>query len=66
VCVSVLVFSVLVFIAQYKYTTDKTVLRTIRSCYEEMRDFGETCEDVVWDVVPCSLVDIDRRFRGAY
>jgi hypothetical protein len=21
---------------------------------------------VFWDVVPCSLVDIDRRFRGAY
>jgi hypothetical protein len=21
---------------------------------------------VFWDVAPCSLVDIDRRFRGAY
>jgi hypothetical protein len=21
---------------------------------------------VFWDVVPCSLVDIDQRFRGAY
>jgi hypothetical protein len=21
---------------------------------------------VFWDVVPCSLVEIDRRFRGAY
>jgi hypothetical protein len=21
---------------------------------------------VFWDVVPCSLVDADRRFRGAY
>jgi hypothetical protein len=21
---------------------------------------------ILWDVVPCSLVDIDGRFRGAY
>jgi hypothetical protein len=21
---------------------------------------------VLWDIVPCSLVDVDRRFRGAY
>jgi hypothetical protein len=23
-------------------------------------------EDVSWDVVPCSLVETDRRFRGPY
>jgi hypothetical protein len=21
---------------------------------------------VLWDITPCSLVDVDRRFRGAY
>jgi hypothetical protein len=27
---------------------------------------GDEYEDVLWDVAPCSLVEIDRRFRGAY
>jgi hypothetical protein len=22
--------------------------------------------DVIWDVAPCSLVEIDQRFKGAY
>jgi hypothetical protein len=26
----------------------------------------DTEHSLFWDVAPCSLVDIDRRFRGAY
>jgi hypothetical protein len=27
---------------------------------------GDEYEDVFWDVAPCSLLEIDRRFSGAY